>query len=39
MMGRVELLTWHVTALMTAKANKNIGQAFIHAEEIQKLVW
>lgn len=38
-MTPVEKLTWHLMAMQTAKTVGNIGNAFLHAEEVQKLAW
>jgi hypothetical protein len=38
-MSRVELLTWHVIAVATAKTNGNIGLAFLHQEKVNELLW
>lgn len=39
MRGDTEKLTHHLMAQLTAKACGNIGNAFLHAEEVHKLRW
>lgn len=37
--SRIEALTFHLIASATAKSVGNLGNAFLHQEEVMKLAW